>query len=441
MEKPYALLIAPPVYDFALYDLFLKPYALLKIGRWLELNGWQVSLLNCLDYSDQETLAVSKKLRRKPDGTGKFFKTFSKNPPCLDGVGKYLSRYGISRESFSHRLSECRRPDIVLIASGMTYWYYGVIEAVEAVRRQWGPVPVAVGGIYATLMTEHCRNVSGADFVIKGDAQSETGLNQIFRKLDLPECDVPWNDDMLVHPVLRDAAVLRMNRGCPCHCSYCASRQISSFEKGSPELAFALMEKIHRQLGTVNFAFYDDAILVKKEEVFIPFLRMVERSGYKFNFYLPNALHLDRLDPDTAALMVRCGFREIRIGFESSDIRFHDQNDRKLDLQTFPEKVDMLFRCGFSKENIGIYVLAGLPGQYAGEVEDSLHYLAEYGLRGNIAEYSTVPGTILWDECVRKSKFPVETEPICHNNSIFPMQWDGFTVADMERLKRLSKTL
>lgn len=440
MEKPYALLIAPPIYDFALYDLFLKPYALLKIGRWLEMNGWDIKVINCLDYNDKTSLASLKAPRRMKDGTGKFFKEHVPNPPCLAECGKYLSRYGISKEGFREKLNG-RRPDIVLISSGMTYWYYGVSEAVSAVREKWKDVPVAVGGIYASLMPDHCLKSSSADFVVTGEAQAPSGLNRVFKKAGLPLCLLPWRDDILIHPVLKDAAVIRLNKGCPCRCSYCASRLISGFEKGDPVRSFEMLMKIHLELGTVNFAFYDDALLVGKEEVFIPFLEMVERSGCNFNFYLPNALHLDRLDHDTASLMRRCGFREICVGFESSSKKFHEENDNKIELNLFPEKIEMLFRCGFTKENIRMYVLAGLPGQEASEVEGSLRYLAKYGLRGNIAEFSPVPGTSLWERCVKESIFPIAEEPLCQDNSIFPMQWEKFTVQDMERLKRLSKRL
>ncbi len=442
MEKPSALLIAPPVYDFALFDLFLKPYALLKIGAYLEENGYDVHLINCLDYRDEESLRTMRSPARRENGTGKFFRQRAETPDIIAGYGKYLFRYGISEESFEAKLRAFgKKPDIVLVSSGMTYWYPGVREAVEKVRKIWPDAKVAVGGIYATLMPEHCERVVAPDFVIRGDAQGEKGLNYVFGKLGLPLCTGSWRDTMMLHPVLKDAAVIRINRGCPYSCHYCASACISSFEPGSGEKAFQELLRIHGKYGTLNFAFYDDALLINKENIFVPFLEMVEKSGLKFNFYLPNALHLDRLDFETASLMYRCGFREIRVGFESSDVKFHETNDNKLNLGTFGEKVDMLFRSGFTKENLGIYVLAGLPGQHAEEVEASIRYLAGFGLRGNIAEFSTVPGTEVWKECVEKSIFPLETEPVCHNNSIFPMQWEGFTMEDMARLKRLSKTL
>jgi len=45
-STPRALLLAPPIYDFALYDLFLKPFALCRLGAWLRACGWRVRLVN-----------------------------------------------------------------------------------------------------------------------------------------------------------------------------------------------------------------------------------------------------------------------------------------------------------------------------------------------------------------------------------------------------------
>jgi hypothetical protein len=39
----------------------------------------------------------------------------------------------------------------------MTYWYPGVVEAIARVRARFGAVPVVLGGVYATLCTDHAR--------------------------------------------------------------------------------------------------------------------------------------------------------------------------------------------------------------------------------------------------------------------------------------------
>ena len=57
-DKPVALLINPPVYDFALYDLYLRPMGLAKIGRWLHDAGYRVEVVDALSFDDEEVAAA-----------------------------------------------------------------------------------------------------------------------------------------------------------------------------------------------------------------------------------------------------------------------------------------------------------------------------------------------------------------------------------------------
>ena len=90
-----------------------------------------------------------------------------------------------------------------------------------------------------------------------------------------------------------------------------------------------------------------------------------------------------------------------------------------------------------TRQAVTAYVLAGLPGQQAEEVESSLRHAAGLGIRVRIAEYSPTPGSALWSEAVRRSSFDLEAEPLTHNNSILPMRWKGFMPEDLDRLKSL----
>ena len=93
---------------------------------------------------------------------------------------------------------------------------------------------------------------------------------------------------------------------------------------------------------------------------------------------------------------------------------------------------------GFARHEITAYVLAGLPSQGWQEVAASIRFAADLGVRVALAEYSPVPGTALWTASVRSSRYPLE-EPLAHNNSILPLQWEGFTPADLQHLKNLAR--
>jgi radical SAM superfamily enzyme YgiQ (UPF0313 family) len=437
---PRALLLAPPVYDFALYDLFLKPYGLCRLGAWLEGAGYRVRLVNALDYNDERSRLRLGSLRRDPRGTGKFFRQIVSTPPVLAGVPRRYARYGILAESLEERLRG-PRPDVVLVAGGMTYWYLGVVEAIAMVRSLHPSVPVLLGGVYPTLTPGHARRVSGADEVICGDAGAQ--LPAVLRRLGLPAPQgVPPEEPEPYPEANWHAGVIRINEGCPLSCRYCASHRIHPrFTAGDYRSALRATRRLHRCFGTRSFAFYDDALLVGREQGLQPYLEALVEEGLRLEFYLPNAVHLSLLDLRTARLMHRAGFREVRLGYESRDPVFHETLGRKVNGTEAAETVDRLREAGFRGGQIVAYVLAGLPGQHHQDATESVRSAAALGIRVQVAEFSPVPGSGLWETCLKRSRLPLEEEPLTHNNSVVPLEWEGFTRADLERLKGLAREL
>jgi radical SAM superfamily enzyme YgiQ (UPF0313 family) len=442
-RKPLALLIFPPVYDFALYDLFIKPYSLLRLGKWLESFGYRTELVNYLDYREPETALSLGKPRRKPDGTGKFFRQRIECPEILKGVGRRFARYGILRGSGLRKLGHLKQdpPSLVLVSTVMTYWYLGVREVVQDIRRLFPKVPVVVGGIYATLCADHCRKVIGPDHLVRGGAYPQ--LAEILGGLSLPVPSRPPDERLLLLPdVFTDAATLYLNRGCPFRCDYCASFVVcGDFVCGDPAFLFGMIREIHTSFGTRNFAFYDDALLTDGENGLFPLLQSVIEADLSLNFYMPNAVHLAQIDSRCARLLKQAGFREVRIGFESASRDFHCEMGRKLQVGMLADAVEELKIAGFTPHEIRVYLLAGLPGQLAEEVEASIRYAASFGIHIQLAEYSPVPFTRLWTKSVEMSPFPLEEEPLTHNNSILPLGWAGFNRSDLQSLKDLARSL
>ena len=443
IKKPLALLVVPPVYDFALFDLFIKPYSLLKLGKVLQDSGYLVRLVNALDYRDQKSIERLGRPSRKSNGTGKFFRQITAKPGILKETfagnpDRDYFRYGIIEEVFAERL-RAREPDVVLMFSGMTYWYPGVQETIRIIRNSFAKVPVILGGIYASLCTEHAEKLSGADFVVSGAAFPR--LRDILASLSLPVPRDGHSEEMLLYPeISAEAGVIRINQGCPFNCSYCASRALSGpFRPGSAENALQTVIKLHELLGTRNIAFYDDALLADKESGIVPFLEGVISSELALNFYLPNGVHLRFLDYKVARLMKLAGFREIRIGFESSDLAFHQESGGKLEVPMLVSGIKILKSAGFRSEEINVYILVGLPGQYGEEVEESIAFARELGLRVRLASYSPLPGTALWEKSIRLSSLPLTEDPLTHNNTLLPLQWSGLDFNDLRKLKGLAR--
>jgi len=161
---PHILLINPWITDFAAYNFWIKPLGLLCIAGLLRRNGFRITLIDCLDH-----LAKTKRY-----GDGKFLKTKIEKPLPLKSIPRNFSRYGIPGEILLKRFSMLEeKPDLIGIASGMTYWYPGVFKAIEIAKKVFSNVPIILGGIYATLCSEHARKHSGADVVLNGRGESE----------------------------------------------------------------------------------------------------------------------------------------------------------------------------------------------------------------------------------------------------------------------------
>jgi len=226
------------------------------------------------------------------------------------------------------------------------------------------------------------------------------------------------------------------SRGCPLRCTYCGSPFLTKgFFRRDPLKVVDEIEYWTNKYQVNNIAFYDDALLIEPSKHFIPIMKEVMKRGIRCNFHTPNAIHVKEIDEEVAGLLFRGGFKTIRLGFETSNKDTQIETGRKVDNQEFRQAIKHLKRVGYLGEEIGVYIMIGLPEHRVGEIEESIAFVKEAGAKPMLVEYSPIPYTPLFEKAKRMSKFDLENEPLYHNNSILPCQWDGFTIADYKRLK------
>jgi radical SAM superfamily enzyme YgiQ (UPF0313 family) len=184
-----------------------------------------------------------------------------------------------------------------------------------------------------------------------------------------------------------------------------------------------------------NIAFYDDALLMNHPDHIVPILKEVIKRGIRCNFHTPNGLHVREIDEALADLLFTAGFKTLRLGFETSHEETQVETGGKVENHEFVGAVRNLKRAGYSGDEIGVYIMVGLPGQRAGEAEESIAFVLEAEARPILVEYSPIPHTPLFERAKQVSQFDLENEPLYQNNSILPCQWEGFTIADYRRLK------
>ncbi|MBM4351729.1 MAG: radical SAM protein [Deltaproteobacteria bacterium] len=434
---PHILLINPWITDFAAYNFWIKPLGLLYIAGLLRENGFQVTLIDCLDFYS----------KTKKFGDGNIFKTKIEKPLSLKSIPRNYCQYGIPEEMLLKRLSMIEeKPDLIGVTSGMTYWYPGAFKVIEITKELFKETPVVLGGVYATLCHDHAQKNSRADIVFKSGNEWEalkliSDLTHFELRIDNWELKI---DDLSypsfdLYPHLGYVCITT-TRGCPFRCTYCASPILSKgFARRDP---FKVVEEIEHWTTNCrinNIAFYDDALLVDPSRHFIPMIKEVIKRSIRCNFHTPNALHIREIDDEVATLLYQGQFKTIRLGFETSNEKAQVETGGKVDNHEFRRAIKNFKKAGYSRDELGVYIMVGLPGQRVGEVEESIAFVRETGAKPILVEYSPIPQTPFFEKAKRFSQFDIEKEPLFQNNSIFPCQWDGFTLSDFRRLKEKIK--
>jgi len=447
-ERKTILLVNPWIYDFAAYDFWIKPLGLLSMAAFLRKNGYAVEFIDCLDPWNPQMRknAHPRSPRRYSSGHGKYFKEAIPKPDVLKVIPKNYYRYGITPQIFREAILRLPRPDMVFVTSMMTYWYPGVFETIRIIKELMPEAPVILGGNYVTLCPVHAA-LSGADFLLAGEGEGKTAalLERIWGEKPgfIPDAEnldsYPYPAyDLIFHP---DQLPIMTSRGCPFDCAYCASRLLNPrFRRRNHKQVMGEMLFWHQRLGVINFSLYDDAFLAGPEEMAIPLLREIVKRDLRWQFHCPNGLHLREITDEIASLMFRAGFKTIRFGFETADIERQRETGGKVTGGDLQRAIGYLKKAGYEKQEIGIYLLCGMPGQGAAEVRESILFVKSRGAKPILAEYSPIPGTALWEAALQASPFNIAAEPLYHNNTLLPCRGENYTYDMHQSLKLLTRS-
>ena len=97
-------------------------------------------------------------------------------------------------------------PDLICVTSIFTYWSKYVKNAVSYCKRKYGQtVPVLVGGVYASLLPDHCLKYTGCDDVILGIIEGAEKSKPAYDLVDV------------------DYQIIHTTRGCIRQCGFCGT--------------------------------------------------------------------------------------------------------------------------------------------------------------------------------------------------------------------------
>jgi len=407
------LLVNPWIYDFKAFDFWMKPLGLLYIASYLKKAGYEIDYIDLLDRNHP---LLNKRIFKLPKtdqfGRGKFHNEEIEKPTLYKNIPRKYKRYGLPIDIFNQLLDKIRTPDFICITSIMTYWYPGVFEVIKILKIRFPKTPIILGGIYATLCYEHAQNKSGADFVISGPAEKK--LHQILSRLQ------PISFNELPYPAFDlysklDYACIVTTQGCPFSCQYCAVPNLN------PELIFRSTDSVigeieyYKKLDVKNIAFYDDALLVNPD--FPDILDEIIKRKIQVYFHTPNGLHPRFINQTIADKMHQVGFKTIYLSLETSDSSIRNSLDNKVTVQEFQNAVKYLKNSGFKKEQLHSYHMIGMPELKPEQIIKSIDFVTNLSVNAHLAEFSPIPKT----QAYTKLGFSDETDPLLHNNAIFPV--------------------
>ncbi|MBI4377733.1 MAG: radical SAM protein [Nitrospinae bacterium] len=430
-DKLRALLINPWIHDFSALNLWSAPLGLLKVAEFLSQFDCKISYIDCLDT-----------IKPKSYGTGKYRRQPIQKPLVLRQIPRKFCRYGITIEEFQFRLKSIMPVDIILVTSIMTYWYTGVAETIDHIKKIYGDVPVILGGIYATLCPDHANMYSGADLIYEGSIETRSersksnGLEAVIRNFGLRLTNITDKKAYYKLGLINwQFTPLLTASGCIFSCTYCASRLLNKdFIRKTPDEVFNEIEEFYK-LGIRDFAFYDDALLTDSEDHLKPILKKVIQKGLPVRFHAPNGIHVRFIDNELAMLMKASGFKTLRLSLETVSPARQKLTGSKVKTDEFVNAVTLLKKSGFTKNEFGVYLMYGLPGQSLDEVKEGVKFLKSLHVNINLTEFSPIPNTKMWNELLAKGIISKDIDLLLTNNSVYYYLYSGYDLKELEKLK------
>jgi hypothetical protein len=229
------------------------------------------------------------------------------------------------------------QPDEVWVTSLFTYWSSYVKEAVSLYRACFPAARIVVGGIYASLMPNQCKEYTGCDEVRAGVLDE---AEEFFPDYSLL---VPFNGGNL------DYQILHASRGCFRHCAFCGTWRVEpKFEhitsirpKLSPDGTEIVYKKLvfydNNLLAIPNIGLLLDELATLKSQRKIFWCE--SQSGFDGRLLLKK--------PYLVPLMKAAGFRNVRVAWDWG----------MQDAPTIDRELQLLQKAGYNHKDLYVFML------------------------------------------------------------------------------------
>ncbi|MCP4221009.1 MAG: radical SAM protein [bacterium] len=438
------LLVNPYIYDFTAYDFWLRPLGLLYIASILEkYTDSELYWLDTLDRFQENAFpkAGSHGKKAKSSGRGKYHREIVDKPAVYNQVPRFYSRFGMPYDAFREKMENLPDVDIIFVTSLMTYWHEGCRFTIDALRKRFPNARIVLGGLLPTLVPHDLLRLHvEADIYVEGYGESKVldivaaeggtvHAHPDFSQIaNLPTPAVQFLSNRKTLPLMT-------SRGCPMHCTYCASDIVNPgfFERSAAHISAEILH-MRETFGTEHFVIFDDALLINKRKRFFEVFRpLIDVPG--LSFHTPNGLHAGEIDIETAQIMFRSGFKTLRLSFESTNSDILSRSSHKVTVDKMVRAVENLEAVGYRRRDLGVYLLFGLPGQRLADINKALDFVRDLGVSPNLSYYSPVPRTRDFLSLQESGLLSSPLDLYQTNNIYFIYTKTGFSVEEIVDVK------
>ncbi|MFW9994287.1 MAG: Fe-S oxidoreductase [Candidatus Odinarchaeota archaeon] len=255
-------------------------------------------------------------------------------------------------------------PSKILITSLFTYWAHIVRKTVLHYRSLFPSSHIVVGGIYATLMSDHCKKYTSCDEVF-------IGLHN-----EAEKC-VPAYDLVETASNSLEYQILWTTRGCSRRCGYCGVSKLES--------QFTYKSSIKDEIYYKKVVFYDNNFLANPHVIRI-LKELAELKESKSLIWSEVQCGLDRQyilrRPYLANHLKKAGFRYPKIAWD-------DSFDKKDEVKSV---LNSLMKAGYNARNIGVFMLYNHDLPFS-ELEKKRKLCFEWGVQIMDCRYRPLDNT------------------------------------------------
>lgn len=415
--KRKVLLLSPGYFEFGDYGYHDMPnMGLLKIARYFKNTGVDFEYY---DFSLPPRLCNTNFNLKNTFKNAPFVKYVECGNYKSEGILKPQKYYGASYSSIVDIIKEAD-PTEIWISSGLTYYWESVRDLVNICKEIHPNIPVLVGGIYATLWPQHCKDNMPVDYVHVGPLDDIDDLMPYYEA-----------DNLRAHSNTR---TIQLGKGCNVNppCSFCAVVAMDpKFKALKPDVLFNYIKEEHSK-GVTFFRFWASQLLVPQDRI-IKLLNKIIESNIKIEMVASEGVQPNLFTQSISDLMLKAGFSFVSIPMESINDNQVKDFRKPSDFNDYEKAVLHAQTSGFKR--IKSFVMAGVPGQTYEEIIRAILDCWARDVTPALHQYTPIPGSYDW---TRYTQFH-NISPEKLHPSLWPGASDSLKVEYLEDLKRIAK--